>query len=141
MSTKSRELIWGGQIMGADIRARGAREAAQKAAREADRAEAHAWSIRMEGYGGPAQPSPTIGQCISGGLGWLEVECNRCKTRASLPLDAIRRPRDRPIWKLEASLKCRSCRKGRSAPPVRMIKLAERREITPYKWVHPNEER
>ena len=94
MSTKSREVIWGGQIMGADIRARKAREAAQQAAREADRAEAEAWSIRMEGYGGPAQPSPTIGQCISGGLCWLEVECNRCKTRASLPLDAIRRPRD-----------------------------------------------
>ena len=48
---------------------------------------------------GPAQPSPTIGQC--GGLGWLEVECHRCKTRASLPLDAIRRPRDTPLWKLE----------------------------------------
>jgi hypothetical protein len=30
---------------------------------------------------------------------------------------------------------------GRSAPPVRMIKLAERQEITPYKWVHPDEER
>jgi len=34
----------------------------------------------MEGYGGPAQPSPTIGQCLNGGFGWLEVECNRCKT-------------------------------------------------------------
>src|SRR5882672_3875126 len=66
--------------------------------------------------------SPTIGQCISGGLGWREVECNRCKTRASLPLDAIRRPRD---TKLGASLKWRSCRKGRYAPPVRMIKLTE----------------
>jgi hypothetical protein len=31
------------------------------------------WSLRMEGYGGPAQPSPTIGQCLNGGLGWLEV--------------------------------------------------------------------
>ena len=41
MGTKSREVIWGGQIMGAKIRARGAREAAQKAAREADRAEAY----------------------------------------------------------------------------------------------------
>jgi hypothetical protein len=50
-------------------------------------AEAEAWSVQMEGYGGPAQPSPTIGQCINGGLGWLEVECHRCKTRASLPLD------------------------------------------------------
>jgi hypothetical protein len=28
------------------------------------------------------------------------------------PCDAIRRPRDTPIWKLEAALKCRSCRKG-----------------------------
>jgi hypothetical protein len=25
---------------------------------------------------------------------WMEIECNRCKTRASIPLDAIRRPRD-----------------------------------------------
>jgi hypothetical protein len=141
MSTKSREVIWGGQIMGAEIRARQARQEARKAAREADRAEALAWSIRMEGYGGPAQPSPTIAQCLRGGLGWLEVECNRCKTRASLPLNAIRRPRETPIWKLEASLKCRSCRKGRSAPPVRMIKLTEQRGITPYKWVHPDEER
>jgi len=48
----------------------------------------------MEAYGGPAQPSPTIGQCLNGGLGWLEVECKRCKTRAGLPLDAIRRPRN-----------------------------------------------
>jgi hypothetical protein len=120
--------------MGAEMRAQGAREAAQKAIREADRAEAEAWSIRMEGYGGPAQPSPTIGQCLNSGLGWLEVECNRCKTRASLPLDAIRRPRDTPLWKLEASLKCRSCQKGRFTPPVHMIKLTETQEITPYKW-------
>ena len=141
MSTKSRQSIYGGRVMGAKIRAKHAREAATKALREADRAEAEAWSIRMEGYGGPAQPSPTIGQCINGGLGWLEVECNRCKTRASLPLDAIRRPRSTPIWKLEASLKCRSCRKGRYAPPVHMIRLTETQEIAPYPWVHPDEER
>lgn len=42
---------------------------------------------------------------------------------------------------LEASLKCRSCRKGRWAPPVRMLKLTEARSITAYKWVHPDEER
>jgi hypothetical protein len=42
----------------------------------------------------------------------LEVECHRRKTRASIPLYAIRRPHDTPIWKLEAALKCRSCRKG-----------------------------
>jgi hypothetical protein len=49
MGTKSREVIWGGQIMGAKIHARQAREAAQKATREADRAEAYAWSVQMEG--------------------------------------------------------------------------------------------
>jgi hypothetical protein len=61
--------------------------------------------------------------------------------RASLPLDAIRRPRNTPIWKLEAALKCRSCKKGRYAPPVHMIKLTQEREITPYVWVHLDEER
>jgi hypothetical protein len=141
MGTKSREVIWGSTIRGAKMSAEIARERAREAAREADRAEAYAWSVLMEGYGGPAQPAPTIKQCLNGGFGWLEVECNRCKTRSSLPLDAIRRPRDTPLWKLEASLKCRSCRKGRYAPPVHMIKLTETREITPYLWVHPDEER
>ncbi|MDO9562853.1 MAG: hypothetical protein Q7J60_14640 [Bradyrhizobium sp.] len=141
MSTKSREVIWGSRIRGAKMHAAHAREAATKAVREADRAEAAAWSVRMEGYGGPAQPAPTIAQCLNGGLGWLEVECNRCRTRASLPLSAIRRPRDTPLWKLEASLKCRACRKGHTAPPVHMIKLTATREITPYQWVHPEEER
>jgi hypothetical protein len=141
MSTKSREVIWGGQVRAAKMNAESARERARQAVREADRAEAHAWSLRMEGFGGPAQPAPTIAQCLNGGLSWLEVECNRCKTRASLPLVDIRRSRDTPIWKLEAALKCRSCKKGRYAPPVHMIKLTETREITPYAWVHPDEER
>jgi hypothetical protein len=39
MRTKSREVIWGGQIMGTEVRARHAREGARKAAREADQAE------------------------------------------------------------------------------------------------------
>jgi hypothetical protein len=69
MSTKSREVIYGGRIIGAKIRAEGAGEAAQKAVREADRAAAELWSIQMEAYGGPAQPSPTIGQCLNGGYG------------------------------------------------------------------------
>src|SRR5215471_1061683 len=141
MGLRSRHSAFHGRLIGAKIRAQTAREQASEAIREADRAEAEAWSIRMEGFGGPIQPSPTIGQCLNGGLGWLEVECNRCKSRASLPLDAIRRPRDTPIWKLEASLKCRACRKGRYAPPVHMIRLTATQEIAPYPWVHPDEER
>ena len=53
----------------------------------------------VEGYGGPAQPAPTIIQCLNGGVVWLEVECNRCKSRACLPMDAIRR---QPTADLEA---------------------------------------
>src|SRR6201985_3432588 len=141
MGSRSRQSAFHGRLIGAKIRAKSARELAAKAIREADRAEAEAWSIRMEGYGGPAQPSPTIAQCLNGGYGFLEVKCHRCDTKASIPLDAIRRPRTTPIWKLEASLKCRSCRKGRYAPPVHMIRLTEQREIASYKWVHPDEER
>jgi|SRR5450631_2595353 hypothetical protein len=138
MSTKSREVIFGSTIRGAKIRAR---EEAKKAIREADRSEAEAWSIRMESYGGPAQPSPTIAQCLNGGYGWLQVKCRRCETEASIALEHLRRPRDRSIWKLEAALKCRSCKQGRRAPLVHMIKLIERHEITSYVWVHPDEER
>ena len=141
MSTKSREVIWGSQIMGAKMRAQAARDEATKAVRAADRAEAEAWSVRMEGYGGPAQPSPTIAQCLNGGLVWLEVKCQRCETKASIPLEHVRRARDTPIWKLEGSLRCRSCGTRRYRPPVHMVKLTAEREITPYKWVHPDDER
>jgi hypothetical protein len=47
-------------IAGAKIRAQHTRERAKEVIREADGAEAEAWSIRKEGYGGPAQSSPTI---------------------------------------------------------------------------------
>ena len=67
MSTKSHQVIYGGAVMDAKIRAEGARKRAIEAAREADRAEAEAWSIHMEAFGGPAQPSPTLAQCLNGG--------------------------------------------------------------------------
>jgi hypothetical protein len=60
---------------------------------------------------------------------------------ASLPLDAICRPRDTPIWKLEAALKCRACKTPRYAPPVHMIRLTKERQIAPYAWVHPDDDR
>src|SRR5690242_21565953 len=117
MGLRSRHSAFHGRLIGAKIRAQSAREQASKALREADRAEAEAWSLRMEGYGGPAQPSPTIGQCLNGGPGWLGVEGNRCKTRASLPPDALRRPGDTPLWQLEGRRKGSSCRKGAAPAP------------------------
>jgi len=76
-----------------------AREEARKAAREADRAEGPRMVAAHGRLWRPGATIAAIGQCLSGGLGWLEIECNRCKTRASLPLDAIRRSRDTPLWK------------------------------------------
>jgi hypothetical protein len=94
----------------------------------------------MEGYGArrsPRCPSRNASMTASAGS---KSNASGGNTSASLPLAAIRRPRDTPLWKLKASLKCRSCRKGRCAPPVHMIRLTEQREITPYVWVHPENE-
>jgi hypothetical protein len=126
--------------MGAQIRAQGARETAQKGDREADRAEAEAWSIRMEGYGGPASRHPrsaSASTAVSAGSRSSAIAARNERASRWIHPPAA----GKSIWKLEASLKCRSCRKGRSAPPVLMIKLTEARAITPYKWVHSDEER
>jgi hypothetical protein len=101
MSTKSRQTISGGAIMGAQIRAESAREAAKRATGAAVNPDGR---IRR-----PGAASPTIAQCLNGNYCWIEIECNSCKTRATIPLDTIRRPRDTPIWKLEGSFRCRSC--------------------------------
>jgi hypothetical protein len=59
----------------------------RKGAREVDAAECRLWS-EQKGFGGPAQPSLTI--CLK----VVDVMCHRCETRASVPLDDIRRPRE-----------------------------------------------
>jgi hypothetical protein len=145
MGGKSRGRIFGDRVMGAKVHAQYAREQATKAAREADAAECLLWSEQMEGFGGPAQPSPTLAQRrlrleLNGGYGWLEVMCKRCETRASLPLDAIRRPRDTPIWKLESAFRCRSCGTPRYRAPVHIIRLTKERSIAPYVWTHPDDD-
>jgi hypothetical protein len=71
MGGPTRRRIFGDRVRGAKISAVHAREQAKKAAREA--AECLLWWEPMEGFGGPAQPSPTIAQCLNGGYGWLEV--------------------------------------------------------------------
>ena len=54
------QVIWGGQVRAAKMNAESARQRAKEAACEADRAEAYAWSLRMEGFGGPAQRNPPV---------------------------------------------------------------------------------
>jgi hypothetical protein len=123
MSTKSRSSLFQGAYSGATIRKQSAEEKLAKAQREADVAAAEEWSIRLQFHGGPAQPSPTIAQCLNSDYEWLQVECRRCRHEAQVPLREVRRKRDTPIWKLEAALRCERCRDRRYAPPVRLVKL------------------
>ena len=67
MGGPTRRRIFGDRVRGASISADHARQRAKDAAREADAAECLLWSEQMEGFGGPAQPSPTIAQCLNGG--------------------------------------------------------------------------
>jgi hypothetical protein len=73
MGGPTRRRIFGDRVGGARISAVHVRERAKEAVRAADAAECLLWSEQMEGFGGPAQPSPTIAQCLNGGYGWLEV--------------------------------------------------------------------
>jgi hypothetical protein len=68
MGTKSRETIYGSSVRAAAEQARAARKAA-------DRLACQAWNKRMLGLQGPAQPSPTIGDALNAGYGYLDVRC------------------------------------------------------------------
>ena len=86
MGSKSRETIYGGSVRAAAERATEARKAADLLAVEA-------WNKRMLGFQGPAQPSPTLGDAINAGFGYLEVKCLGCNTHQTVALDIVRRPK------------------------------------------------
>ena len=79
MGTKSRETIYGASV-------RAAAERAVEARKGADRLAGEAWNKRMLGFQGPAQPSPTLGDAINAGFGYLEVKCLGCNTHQTVAL-------------------------------------------------------
>jgi hypothetical protein len=85
MGSKSRETIYGGSV-------RAAAERATEARKEADRLACEAWNRRMLGFQGPAQPSPTLGDAINAGFGYLEVKCLGCNTRHRAATEGNARP-------------------------------------------------
>jgi hypothetical protein len=60
MSTKSREYLFGSTI-------RHSAERAAEARKVADRLACEAWTKRMLGFQGPAQPSPALGDALNPG--------------------------------------------------------------------------
>ena len=103
MSTKTRESIYGPSVRAAAAQAAEARRAADTLACEA-------WTKRMLGFQGPAQPSPMMGDALNAGFRYLEVRCTACDLHSTLDLSIIRRPRaTTPVHELERRLHCRDC--------------------------------
>ena len=109
MGTKSRETIYGASV-------RAAAERAKEARKEADRLAVEAWNKRMLGFQGPAQPSPTLGDALNAGFGYLEVKCLGCDTHQTVALDIVRRPKATPVHELERYMRCRQCSEVRGYP-------------------------
>jgi hypothetical protein len=119
MTTKSRQSIYGASIRHSAQRAREARK-------EADRLGCVAWNRRMLGYRGPAQPSPTLGDALNAGYGYLEVRCLGCDTHQTVALDIVRRPKTALIHELERYIRCRDCSQARGYPYKRSHLVALR---------------
>ena len=120
MSTKSRRHLYGTTIRMSAERAKHARQ-------EADRLACEAWNFRMLGYKGSAQPSPTLGDALSAGYGYLEVRCLGCDTHQTVALDIVRRPKSTPVHELERYLRCKDCSQVRGYPYKRSHLVALRR--------------
>lgn len=88
---------------------RAAAERAVAARKAADRLACQAWTARMLGFQGPAQPSPTIGDALNAGYLYLEVKCLGCDTHQTVALDIVRRPKTTPVHELERYMRCRQC--------------------------------
>lgn len=119
MSTKSREYLFGSSI-------RASAEKAAHARKEADLLACQAWTMRMLGYGGPAQPSPTIGDALNARMRFLEVRCLGCETHSTVDLTIVRRPRETPVHELERSMRCKDCSQVRGYPYKRSHLVALR---------------
>ncbi|MFH0299809.1 hypothetical protein AAFX91_21760 [Bradyrhizobium sp. 31Argb] len=119
MGTKSRETIYGASV-------RAAAEQAAEARKQADRLACQAWNKRMLAFQGPAQPSPTLGDCLNAGYRYLEVKCLGCNTHQTVALDIIRRRKSTPIHELERYMRCKDCSGVRGYPYKRSHLVALR---------------
>ncbi|MCS3927950.1 hypothetical protein M2175_002981 [Bradyrhizobium elkanii] len=115
MGSKSRESIYGASV-----------HAAAEARIQADRLAVEAWNKRRLALQGPAQPSPTLGDALNAGYGYLEVRCLSCDTNQTVALDIVRRPKATPIHELERYMRCNDCSQVRGYPYKRSHLVALR---------------
>ena len=125
MGSTSKERLFGATVEAAEQRARDAR-------RVADVAACEAWNMRMQGYGGPAQSSPLLGDALNAGYRYLEVKCDGCGTHSAVDMTIIRRPATTPISQLEQRMRCKPCSEQRGYPFKRghLVRLRRRSKVT-----------
>lgn len=80
----------------------------------------------MLAFKGPAQPSPTVGDALNAGYGYLEVRCIGRETSTTVALDIIRRPKTTPIHELERYMRCKDCSRLQGRPYKRSHLVALR---------------
>ncbi len=110
--------------------------AGRRGSRLADRAEAEAWSVTA------ARPSHPRNRPMHQRRPGLARGRVQPAARPGQAFPCTPHPPSAGYAPMEARglAQMRSCRKGRYAPPVHMVKLTETRSATRYKWVHPDEE-
>jgi hypothetical protein len=85
--------------------------------------------MRMLGFKGPAQPSPTLSDALNAGYCYLEAGCLGCDTNQTIALDIVR-PKCTPVYELERYMRCRDCSQVRGYPYKRSHLVALRRTKT-----------
>jgi hypothetical protein len=70
-------------------------------------------------------------------------ERTRAMTDGAIPVDKLKSERSAQYADLEARSRAEMpvVQEGSPRAPVHLIKLTEKREITPYKWMNPGEDR
>jgi len=115
--------------------------------KDADRLACIAWNKLMLEAGGPAQPSPTLGDALNAGFGYIEVRCLGCDTNQTVALDVVRGPKATPIYELERYMRCKDCSQLRGYPYKRTALIALRgtkilaADATPIWSPHQDESR
>jgi hypothetical protein len=80
---------------------------------------------RLQGAGAA---SPTLGDALNAGYGYLEVRCIGCDSHQTVALDIIRRPKRTPVHELERYLRCKDCSQLRGYPYKRSHLVALRQQ-------------
>jgi len=121
MGNPIREVIWSSRISGAKMSAEHARQRAMEAA-----VRLIARSLCVVGADGSYGGRATVAHDRAMPERRLRLAGSQMpplRNPASIPLDAYAGRAIRRSGNLRRALKCRSCKKGRYAPPVHMIKL------------------